>query len=55
MTKASQVRDGRIFCGMLTVIWLVNDVGEGDGGFWCIPGSHKADFPVPSGVHVRYL
>lgn len=47
---AYQVRDGQIFCGLLTVIWLLNDVGAGDGGFWCIPGSHKADFPMPSGL-----
>ena len=44
------VRDGKIFCSLLTVIWLLNDVAEGDGGFWYIPGSHQANFPMPKGL-----
>ena len=42
-----QVRDGKIFCGLVNVVWLLSDVHPGDGGFWCIPGSHKAAFPTP--------
>ena len=44
------VRDGKIYCALLTVIWLLNDVGPDDGGFWYIPGSHKASFPMPPGL-----
>ena len=44
------VRDGKIFCTLLAVIWLLTDVAEGDGGFWFIPGSHKANFPIPPGL-----
>ena len=44
------VRDSRIYCTLLTVIWLLNDVAEGDGGFWYIPGSHQANFPMPRGL-----
>jgi hypothetical protein len=25
----------------------LKDVGEGDGGFGCVPGSHKANYPLP--------
>lgn len=45
-----QVRDGKIFCGLTAVIWALTDVKEGDGGFCCIPGSHKANFPLPKDV-----
>lgn len=44
------VRDGKIFCTLLTVTWLLNDVAENDGGFWYIPGSHQANFPMPDGL-----
>jgi ectoine hydroxylase-related dioxygenase (phytanoyl-CoA dioxygenase family) len=42
-----QIRDGKIFCGLTCVVWLLSDVNPDDGGFWCIPGSHKAAFPTP--------
>ena len=48
---AYRVKNGRIFCALLTVVWLLNDVAEDDGGFWYIPGSHKANFPMPTGLN----
>jgi ectoine hydroxylase-related dioxygenase (phytanoyl-CoA dioxygenase family) len=30
------------------VVWRLNDVADGEGGFWYIPGSHKAGFPMPA-------
>jgi hypothetical protein len=42
-----EVRDGKIFCGLTCVVWALTDVGPNDGGFWYIPGSHKANFPLP--------
>jgi len=45
-----QVRNGRIFCGLLAVSYALTDVGVGDGGFWYIPGSHKANFPLPFAI-----
>jgi hypothetical protein len=42
--------DGRISCGLLAVVWALQDVPPGAGGFCCIPGSHKAGFPAPSGI-----
>jgi hypothetical protein len=42
-----EVKDGKIFCGLTCVVWALTDVGPNDGGFWYIPGSHKASFPLP--------
>lgn len=44
------VKAGRISCGLVAVQWALSDAEAGDGGFCCIPGSHKADFVVPDGV-----
>src|SRR5947208_12755955 len=41
---------GRIRCGLTVVSWALTDANEGDGGFACIPGSHKANFPMPREV-----
>jgi hypothetical protein len=41
---------GQIFNSMIVVQFALTDVGPGDGGFCCIPGSHKAAFPLPADV-----
>jgi ectoine hydroxylase-related dioxygenase (phytanoyl-CoA dioxygenase family) len=33
--------------GMIVVQYALSDVDEGQGGFCCIPGSHKATYPEP--------
>ena len=43
-------QDGVMYCGGVTVTWQLVDVNAGDGGFTCVPGSHKAKFPLPNGV-----
>ena len=43
-------RDGKIFCALSCVVWALTDVNAGDGGFWCLPGSHKASFPLPEKI-----
>ena len=43
-------RDGRPFSGLVVVAWNLVDSGPGRGGFVCIPGSHKANYPVPDEV-----
>lgn len=40
-------KNGKIFSGLLAVAYELNDVHPGDGGFACIPGSHKSNFPCP--------
>ena len=42
-------RDGRIRSGLLAVALNLHDVPPGQGGFACIPGSHKSNLPLPPG------
>jgi ectoine hydroxylase-related dioxygenase (phytanoyl-CoA dioxygenase family) len=37
----------RMHNGLIVVSWALTDIGENAGGFCCIPGSHKAVFPMP--------
>ena len=39
-----RVEQGRIRNGLMAIAYLLTDVNPGDGGFCCIPGSHKANF-----------
>ena len=39
---------GRIRSGLTRVVFELNDVGEDDGGTCFLPGSHKANYPVPA-------
>jgi hypothetical protein len=43
-------RDGRIFSGLFVVSYALSAVKDEGGGFCCIPGSHKAMFPLPETV-----
>ena len=43
-------RNGRSFCEAVTVAWQLRDVTDTDGGFACVPGSHKAQYRMPHGV-----
>jgi hypothetical protein len=47
-TQMYLYRDGRIYNSMLVVQFALSDVRPGDGGFCCIPGSHKANFVLPA-------
>jgi hypothetical protein len=44
------VRGGRMYNGLVAAQWALVDHDRGDGGFMCIPGSHRANFALPSGV-----
>lgn len=37
----------RIRCGLTVVAYNLRDVNPGDGGFGCVPGSHKSNFAFP--------
>ncbi len=41
------VKGSRIFTGLTVISFTLQDIDEQDGGFACIPGSHKSDFSVP--------
>src|SRR3984893_1298307 len=43
-------RGGRMHSGLTTVTWSLVDTPPDQGGFGCIPGSHKANECVPSEV-----
>ncbi|MEZ4713297.1 MAG: phytanoyl-CoA dioxygenase family protein [Caldilineaceae bacterium] len=40
-------KGGRFFNGLTVVAYNLCDVQPGDGGFGCVPGSHKSNFPFP--------
>ncbi|KAF3887293.1 MULTISPECIES: phytanoyl-CoA dioxygenase family protein [Nostocales] len=39
-------KDGRMHNGLVAVAYSLTDVPQGAGGFGCIPGSHKSNFPL---------
>jgi hypothetical protein len=41
---------GRMQCGLCVASWQLTDVHEGDGGFACVPGSHKSNYRPPQEV-----
>ncbi len=41
-------RDGEMMNGLMVVSYALSDAGPDDGGFAVVPGSHKANFAVPS-------
>ena len=41
---------GRMHCGLCVAAWQLTDMRPGDGGFACIPGSHKANYRPPQEV-----
>lgn len=40
-------REGHFYNGLTVVAYNLKDVNPGDGGFACVPGSHKANMPFP--------
>jgi len=39
-----------IYEGFTVVAWSLADAGPTCGGFWCIPGSHKSNFKLPTQI-----
>lgn len=40
-------RNGRIYCGLVAVSLALVDMSAEEGGFVCLPGSHKSNLPCP--------
>jgi ectoine hydroxylase-related dioxygenase (phytanoyl-CoA dioxygenase family) len=47
MSQYYLFRDGRPWNGLTVVAYSLKDVNPGEGGFACVPGSHKANYPLP--------
>ena len=47
-----QFQNGRSYSEAVTATWQLRDVEAGLGGFACVPGSHKANYPIPPGVRM---
>jgi hypothetical protein len=43
-------RGGRMWNGLLSFSWALTTAAVGDGGFGCVPGSHRAEEPFPQGA-----
>jgi hypothetical protein len=43
-------RQGALRSGLLSLSWSLSDGGPGQGGFGCIPGSHRSSEPLPAGA-----
>ena len=43
--------DGSMYNGLTVVSWNLVDTGPEVGGFLCIPGSHKSNYPCPEEIH----
>jgi hypothetical protein len=46
-TQYYQFKDGRMHNGLIVVAYNLHDVNPGDGGFGCVPGSHKSNYAFP--------
>ena len=47
-------RNGRMFCSKTNIAVQLTDVTSGDGGFACLPGSHRANFPCPNDIQLYH-
>jgi hypothetical protein len=50
LTHFYRFHGGRMSCGLTVVSWQLTDANPGDGGFACISGSHKSNYPAPRDV-----
>jgi len=48
-------RNGRMYNGLTVVSWQLADIGPEAGGFCCIPGSHKSNWPLPAEIREAHI
>ena len=51
-TKQKSITSSASGCinGLSVVTWALTDAPPGQGGFACVPGSHKANYPCPEDI-----
>lgn len=49
------VSQGRIYSNHFRVMYVMHDIGPGEGGLQVIPGSHKANFPWPGATELAQM
>lgn len=49
---AYHYQNGISNCDSVTVAWLLTDIKTDEGGFTCIPGSHKSNFSLPQRIQM---
>ena len=47
VSATNRYNNGKFYNGLIAVAYELNAVQPGDGGFACVPGSHKANFELP--------
>ena len=47
-----QYQNGRMRCGLIVLQYYLRDVNPGDGGLCVVPGSHKANYPLPEDIQM---
>jgi len=50
LARTYQYANGQMRCGLLSIEFHLSPNEEGHGGFAAIPGSHKANFPMPEQI-----
>ena len=48
-------RNGQMYNGLTVVAWNLADTGPVHGGFCCIPGSHKVNYPCPQEIREAHV
>lgn len=48
-------RNGSMHNGLTVVSWNLSDTGPEHGGFCCIPGSHKVNYPCPPKIRQEHF
>jgi Phytanoyl-CoA dioxygenase (PhyH) len=49
-SRGYSFKNGRSYCETVTVAWQLRDVEPNQGGFACVPGSHKTHYRMPPGI-----
>ncbi len=49
-SRSYRYHNGAMRCGLINCQYQLNDVHPGDGGLCVVPGSHKANFPMPENI-----